>query len=187
MATLVREELPQLQTEESWLLPRESAPAIAAWLLPVAERVAPDLCGELFWRSLALRRPRPRRNGLDDRVERTDIELAKLLSRYDRETARALLEPLIAKASVPSSVEVPTARWLGPNGLFLAAVNIDPRWANTLLDTVDNSPSLIELADNLRFHFVYALALPLRDRWNGPNEFAVGFWKPSARDRQLPP
>jgi hypothetical protein len=32
-----------------------------------------------------------------------------------------------------------------------------------------------------------ALALPLRDRWNGPSEFAAGFWEPCAKDRPLPP
>jgi hypothetical protein len=173
LAALVREELPRLPTEESPRLPLESAPAIAAWLLPVAERVAPDLCGELFWRSLALRPPRPRRDGLNKQVQRTDVELAKLLARYDRDVARALLEPLAANASTPD--------------VFLAAVHVDPRWAKSLLDTVADSPSLIELADDSRLHLVSTLALPFPDRWNGPSEFSAGFWEPSARDRPLPP
>ena len=172
LAALVREELPQLPTEESWLLPRESAPAIAAWLLPVAERVDPDLCGELFWRSLALRLPRPRRNNLSDQAERADIELAKLLARYDRDIARALLEPLAGNVG---------------SMFFLAAVHVDPRWAKSLLDTVADAPSSIELADSSRFHFVWTLALPLPERWNGRNEYCAGFWEPSARDRPLPP
>lgn len=171
LAALVRQELPQLPSEEGRLLPLESAPAIAAWLLPVAELVAPDLCGELFWRSLALRLPRPRRNGLNDQVEQTDIELAKLVSRYDRDIARALLEPLAAKVG----------------RIFLAALHVDPRWAKSLLDTVADAPSSNDLDDRRRFYLVYTLALPLPDRWNGWHEFAAGFWEPSARDRSLPP
>jgi hypothetical protein len=169
LAALVREELPQLPTEESRRLPMESAPAIAAWLLPVAERVAPDLSGELFWRSLALRPPHPGRDCLNDRVEQTDIELAKLLARYDRHVARALLEPLAAKAPTPD--------------FFLAAVHVDPRWAKSLLDAVADSTS----ADDLRFYFIYTLALQFPDRWNGRHEFSAGFWEPTVKDKPLPP
>jgi hypothetical protein len=175
LAALVRDELPQLPIEEGWLMPRESAAAIAAWLLPVAERVNPDLCGELFWRSLALRLSRPRRTGLNDQAERSDVELAKLLSRYDRGIARALLEPLPAKAFAA-----------GPWGI-LAAVHIDPRWAKTLLDSAADSPSSIERGDTWQFYFVWTLAIPLPDRWNGRHEFSAGFWEPSAQERPLPP
>jgi hypothetical protein len=200
LEALVREELPRLPVAESRRLPFESAPAIAAWLLPVAEQVAPDLCGELFWRSLALRLPRPNRTDLNDQFELTDIQLAKLLARYDRETARALLEPsaarlpelaaLAAKASAPRPVQVQvmagTAR-VSTHGLFMATVHVDPRWAKSLIDTVGDSPSLAEEADRMRFHFVYTLALPLPDRWHSPHEYAAGFWKPAARDQPLPP
>ena len=200
LEALVREELSRLPVEESRRLPFESAPAIAAWLLPVAEQVAPDLCSELFWRSLALRLPRPRRNDLNDQFELTDIQLAKLLARYDRDISRMLLEPsaarlpvlvaLAAKASAPRPVQVQvtagTAR-VSTHRLFMAAVHIDPRWAKSLIDTVGDSPSLGEETDRMRFHFVYTLALPLPDRWHIPHEYAAGFWKPSARDQPLPP
>jgi tetratricopeptide (TPR) repeat protein len=182
LAALVRDDLPQLPIEESRLMPRQSAPAIAAWLLPVAERVDPGLSGELFWRSLALRLPRPRRNELDSQAEWTDAELAKLLARYDREIARVLLEPLAVKALTSGQVASST---------FLATVHVDPRWAKSLLDTLADSPSMIEVADNLRFQFVWTLAMPLPDRWNGlhfySGDFSAGYWEPSARDRPLPP
>lgn len=182
LAALVREELPRLPIEESRLLAQQSAPAIAAWLLPVAERVDPDLCGELFWRSLALRLPRPRRNDLNNQVEWTDAELAKLLARYDRDVSRALLEPLAANALAPGPAARPT---------FLAAVHVDPRWAKGLLDTLADSSSLIEFADSSRFQLVWTLALPFPDRWNGlqlySGDFSAGYWEPSARDRPLPP
>ncbi|HEX7447156.1 MAG TPA: carboxypeptidase-like regulatory domain-containing protein [Pirellulales bacterium] len=178
LAVLVREELPQLPTDDGWLLPRQSAPAIAAWLLPVAERVDPNLCDELFWRSLALRLPRPGRDSLNDRADRADIELAKLLSRYDRDVARTLLEPLAANASAQGTVA---------GHAFLAAVHVDPRWAKSFLNTGADSTSSPELADRLRFYFVCCLGVPLPDRWNGPSEFSAGFWEPSAKDKPLPP
>jgi hypothetical protein len=175
LATLVREELSQLPTEAFRFLPLESAPAIAAWLLPVAERVDPDLCGELFWRSLALRLPRPRRDLLSDQVERTDIQLAMLLARYDRDIARALLEdpghPL-------------TAGWLG-SSRFVAALHIDPRWAKNWLDTPADAPSSNRFDDSSRSNLLYTLALPQPERWSAPND--LRFWEPSARDKPLPP
>lgn len=190
LAALVREELPQLQTPETWLLPMQSAPAIAAWLLPVAEQVAPDLCGELFWRSLALRPSRPRRvsrEHLFTQVEDIDFELAKLLSRYDRDIARALLEPPAANAF--ASGERAQAQILGGRTykVFLAAIHVDPRWAKSLLDAIADSPASIKLADSSRYYFVCTLALPLPERWNGLHEYCAGFWEPSARDRPLPP
>jgi hypothetical protein len=200
LEALVREELPLLPVEESRRLPFESAPAIAAWLLPVAERVAPDLCRELFWRSLSLRLPRPRQDDLNDQFESTDFQLAKLLARYDRDKARTLLEPsagrlsesvaLAAKATGPGPLPARMAAWTArasTSGLFLAAVHVDPRWAKSLVDTVGDSPSLVAEADRMRFIFVYTLALRLPDRWNSPHEYAAGFWMPSARDKPLPP
>jgi hypothetical protein len=159
--------------------------------LPVAEKVAPDLCRELFWRSLALRLPRPRRDDLHGEIKVTDIALAKLLGRYDRKIARALLEPLIAEASAGDPERARTAGWTGVFGLFEAAVHVDPRWAKQLIDAAADSPPLMLLADQMRSEFVCTLALPLPDRWNGGNEwrnrFSAGFWAPAARDKPLPP
>jgi hypothetical protein len=187
LTSLVREQLPLFKTEEPPFPPLASAPAVAAWLLPAAEKAAPDLCRELFWRSLALRLPRPRRDDLNGRVEITDIELAKLLGRYDRGVARAILEGLVAEALAQSPVQLETASWLGVHGLFLAAVHVDPRWAKSLLDALGDSPSVIDGADRLRFNFVYTLAIPLPDRWNGRHEYSAGFWEPSTKVKSLPP
>src|SRR5262245_55737495 len=54
-----------------------------AWLMPIAERLDPSMVGELIWRSLSLRPLRPATEWLDDEVEDADLELAKMLSRYD--------------------------------------------------------------------------------------------------------
>jgi hypothetical protein len=188
LAVLVREELPQLQNPEIWLLPMQTAPVIAAWLLPVAERVDPNLCAELLWRSLALRLARPRREhpGHFYTEVETDIELAKLLSRYDRDIARALLEPLAASVFVAGR---PQTQTLGGRAgkIFLAAIHVDPRWAKSLLDAVDESPMSNDLANSSRFHFVWTLSIPLSERWNGPHEYCAGFWGPSANEGLLPP
>jgi hypothetical protein len=189
LAVLVREELPEHSTEDNWLQPWDSAPAIAAWLLPVAERVDPDLCSELFWRSLSLRPPRPDRNNLNDQAERADIELAELLARYDRDIARALLEPPAAYASALGAMQVqaPVA-----GRIMLAAVHIDPRWAKSFVDTLAEPPVAVQSAgqldDSLRFNLLYTLALPLPERWQARGDAGpAGFWEPSARDRPLPP
>ena len=194
LTALVREDLPQvakLPAEENWPLPLGSPPAIAAWLLPVAEKVAPDLCRELFWRSLALRLPRPRRDDLNGQVEGADVQLAKLLARYDRDTARALLEPVAADATASDPERVVMARLTGGFGIFLAAVHTDPRWAKSLLDAVGDSPAWTARADQMRHELVCTLALPLPDRWNAGNAwrnlFSAGFWAPAARDKPLPP
>ncbi|HEX5442749.1 MAG TPA: hypothetical protein VFW87_02920, partial [Pirellulales bacterium] len=192
LAALVREEIPQLTVDESWHpgLPMQSAPAIAAWLLPVAERVEPELCGELFWRSLALRLPRPDRNSLNDQAEFADIELAKLLARYDRDIARVLLEPSAANASAlgPTQVQSATA-----GRILLAAVHVDPRWAKSFLESVAESstglpPRGMTSDDSLRFNLLYTLSLPLPDRWNGRNDSdSAAFWAPAAKHKPLPP
>ena len=191
LTSLVREELPQLRTEDSLYPPLGSAPAVAAWLLPIVEKVAPEVCRELFWRSLALRLPRPRRDDLHGEIEVTDIELAKLLGRYDREIARALLEPLIGEPSAGGGERVRTAERIIVFGLFPAAVHIDPRWAKSLLDAVGDSPSMLGPDESTRLQFVCTLALPLPERWDGdgawPVDFSAGFWAPSARDQPLPP
>ncbi|HVW37053.1 MAG TPA: carboxypeptidase regulatory-like domain-containing protein, partial [Pirellulales bacterium] len=191
LTSLVREELPQFRDEDSQVLPPMSAPAVAVWLLPIAEKVAPELCRELFWRSLALRLPR-RRDHLQGEIEVSDIELAKLLGRYDREIARALLEPLIGDASTGGGEREPTAERMTVSGfLFPAAVHIDPRWAKSLLDAVGDSSSMFGPYESTRLQFVSTLALPPPKRWDGagawPVDFSAGYWAPAARDQTLPP
>jgi hypothetical protein len=159
--------------------------------LPLAEEVDPELCRELFWQSLALRPRQPRRDDLVWGAELTDVELAKLLGRYDREIARALLEPLTAEASAGNDERGRTAERVTAFGLFTAAVHIDPRWAKSLLDAVGDSPSLLGAGEDTRLQFVCILAVPPPERWVGegawPVDFSAGLWKPAARDQPLPP
>jgi hypothetical protein len=190
LTTLVREALPQLRIEDSLILPPWSAPAVAAWLLPLAEKVAPELCRELFWRSLALRLPRPR-DHLRGEIESTDIELAKLLGRYDREIARALIEPLIGTTSAAGGERVRTAEPTTASSSFLAAMHIDPRWAKSLLDALGNASPLFGPGEGTRLQFVGVLAVPLPERWDGdgawPVDYSAGYWAPAAKDQPLLP
>jgi hypothetical protein len=191
LTSLLRDELPQIRTEDSLYPSLGSASAVAAWFLPLAEKVAPELCRELFWRALALRLPRPSRDDLGGEIEATDVELAKLLGRYDREIARALLEPLTAGASASDDGRGRTAERIPLFGLFSAAVYVDPLWAKRLLDAVGDSPSIFGAGDDVRLQFVGILALPPPERWDGdgawPKDSSAGFWTPAARDKPLPP
>ena len=158
--------------------------------MPVAERVDPQLCSELFWRTLALRLPRPGRNNLGDQAERADIELAELLARYDRDIARALLEPHAAYASALGALQVQPAV---ASRIMLSAVHVDPRWAKSLVEALADPPVAIptpagQLDDSLRFNLLYTLALPLPERRKARGDAGpAGFWEPSARDKPLPP
>jgi hypothetical protein len=74
--------------------------AVAAALLPVAERIDPALVPELFWRAVALHTPRA------GSEIRSDAVLALLLARYDPSVGRTLLEPLADRAITSSATDL---------------------------------------------------------------------------------
>lgn len=160
-------------------------------LLPIAERVAPDLCREIMWRSLALRLPRPRRDHFDDEVETTDLELAKMLARYDRDLARHLLEPLaepIEQLMLPGTTALKSphaseaaqsaTRWA--RDLVVAAVHVDPHLGRELLDRIIAAvaASKYYIAEGARQSFVWTLARHGPDRWLENSVYCAGFWSP---------
>lgn len=189
---LVREELPHIVDEDGLRFRRwGSRPTTAAWLLPIAERVAPDLCRELFWRSLALRLSRPRYDDFDDQIELADLRLARMLARYDREVARALLEPFALRAvqmtaaggtelkspsaSQAAALAIPFARELA-----IAAAYVDPHWARQIIERLPygREGSRFRPIDFARQAFVWVLARHGADRWSEANEVCAGFWEP---------
>jgi hypothetical protein len=196
LESLVRDELPRLTMKEGTWFRARSPPATAAWLLPIAERVAPDLCGEIFWRSLALRLPRPGRDHFDDDVETTDVELVKMLARYDRSIAQALLESFAVRLLQPTSLAA-TALASQPalmtaaaaaqpiRDIVVAAVHVDPHWARTLLDLVPagETASKVYALDGARQAFVMTLLRHGPDRWNDWDARCAAFWKPSVEER----
>lgn len=201
LESLVRDELPRMANERRGpedvpFSGSEPPPILAAWLLPITESVAPDMGRELLWRSLALRPPRPRRDLLNDQIEDIDVDLAKMLARYDRSVARALLAPLAARMP-ETAAPAATSLFPGPapvqavvalsnqmsQHLITAAVYLDARWAKNLLDTIPAAGAPFPVADWSRQRFVLASAQHGAERWNGrAASVSAGFWEPSASD-----
>ena len=74
----------------------QDAATIGSLLLPVAERISPDLVEEILWEALSFRRERGGDRTLMGR-DWFDPALALFLSRYDRAAAGVLYEPLAAR------------------------------------------------------------------------------------------
>lgn len=195
---VVREELPRTDGDD-FLARSFSVPATAAWLLPIAERVAPDLGREIFWRSLALRLPRPRREPFDAEIDTTDMELAKMLARYDRDTARALLEPIAARlpamitaaaGTLPSKHEfaVGVVTQQPIRDTICATAHVDPSWSKDLVDAiVAGAPnSIFYAAVHAQQAFIFTLARRADNggsglnRVVGVNAIDAGFWLPNS-------
>lgn len=86
----------------------ETNPAVS--ILPLVEQIAPDRVGEVFWRAVAQHAPDddPRNDfGADHPL----VSEVMLLSRYDRNVAAALFEPVAAfvesRASATSGTTSP--------------------------------------------------------------------------------
>jgi hypothetical protein len=196
LETVVRNELPSISVDDDLLFHRWGSPSVtAAWLLPIAERVAPDLCRELFWRSLALRLPRPRDDDFDDQKEITDLQLAKMLARYDRDTARALVAPFAARAvqltsgggtelTTPAATLVAGVATRWARELTIAGACVDPPWTRSLLGDIPygRAASKLHPIDFARLAFVWVLARHGGDRWSEANEVDAGFWQPRIGD-----
>jgi hypothetical protein len=113
------------------------AASIAVDLLPVAERLGdPALLEQSFWRTVALRPPRPAEGDPHGLYEEAIAQLAIGLSRYDRGVARQVLEPAARRARSLSND--PDARQ-APS-LFEAAAIIDPEWAAALVEALPADP-----------------------------------------------
>ncbi len=108
----------------------------AAVLLPVAERIDPGLVDEYFWRTLAMRQPKPWDTGPTDRTSYTDVMLAMILARYDRAIARSLIEPLIPEHGSAQRY------FSGRAELHVAAAAIDPKWAVALVEAMPDDDDL---------------------------------------------
>lgn len=194
LASLIRDELPQLPSDEGGISRLDAPPMTAAWLLPMAERIDPQLARECFWRSLALRRPRPTHDDFDDVAEEPDTELAKMLARYDREVARALLEPMAARlpqisAPIATSLNGPPAWSVRAFAnhkrryILIAAALIDARWAMELAASL---PSSANRFDSSEHYLAATLGPPYDERWTGEaydarwvnyGAFGAGYWE----------
>lgn len=192
LSRVVRDELPRPAADDGswyeWLSPSVTA----AWLLPIAEKVAPELGAECLWRSLALRLPRPRRDRLDGGDVQADLAIVKMLARYDRGLARTLLEPIAARlpelaAPALSRLESNHGRLVAVQAMGLAndvvstAVHVDPRWAVELLDRLPRAEGAPhrQLHNEVRGALVGTLGRHGADRWEECDAFCASFWKPN--------
>ena len=102
--------------------------AVAAALLPVAERIDPKLVPEFFWRAVSFQTPRSSADVPSSAV------LALLLSRYDRAIAGSLLDPLLDRAS--------TSHESNLDSVVAAAAILDPTRAVRLVEGLPDAPDL---------------------------------------------
>lgn len=196
LESIVRDELPRPEVDDDFDpfgFRSIAAPLTAAWLLPIAERIDPRLGRECFWRSLALRAARPRRGQLNDEAAEIDISLTMMLSRYDRDIARALLKPLVARMP---ELEPPAASQLQPRHamavemncrslqrtIVSAAVHVDPRWAIQIFDKISQPEPL---SSGNFYYVVEALVNTLSrqgaNRWGEESffsAFSANYWRP---------
>ncbi|MGH7194833.1 MAG: hypothetical protein ACREJM_15055, partial [Candidatus Saccharimonadales bacterium] len=110
---------------------RDSPGGTAAALLVMVERVDPAMIDHYLARALAMRPPRPPRptqENLTGSYEGAIAEMALAIAPYDRQTARALLEPLAAsiQSRKPMLATVMQQYWT-------AAALVDPQWALELI------------------------------------------------------
>jgi len=122
----------------------QGAAVMAASLLPVAERVAPDRFSEFFWRAVSLRWQPRTINDLTMTIPDTSkaeamrqgAALALYLVRYDRELARALLTPLVEQLlALPPETDALQYEW---RLVLMALAQIEPRRAVEVVAAVPN-------------------------------------------------
>lgn len=149
-----------------------SQAAACCRLLPLAERIDPQFARECLWRVVALR---PRRDAdlLDNEAERAELYLIRMLARYDRRLAAALLEPLEAKFDEFVASDARDAVL----GVMVAAASIDPRQSLKLLDRLPPAAdaNVRQLSNIVRVMLAWNLCGSDPWRWQG-----VGYSDPAS-------
>ena len=152
--------------------PNSAAPMAAA-LLPVVKRVAPDRLGESIDRILALRwLPRtltdlamttPDTSNLESM--RSRAALAVLLVRYDRELARSIARPIIERFRTPlADVE---NRYLDRYAVLPTLTLADPRGMAELVEVIPDlkEEDLGQSRDMARLIVAKTLSAPESEFW----------------------
>lgn len=154
-----------------------SPAAVAAVLIPVAERTDPQLVPGSFWRALSFRTPKTSGPPEFDPGIITDVQLAVMLARYDRAVARFLLDPLVGP-DAPASV-----RFVARGLPYAAAAIIDPRWAIGLVDALpDNADLKAEPKNAARLAVAKVLSRRGVDRWRSLTYRHLHLWVPDVED-----
>lgn len=155
-----------------------SPAAVAAVLIPVAERTDPRLVPGSFWRALSFRTPKISSPPDFDPGAITDVQLAVMLARYDRAVARSLLDPLVGPDG-PASVRV------GARGLpYAAAAVIDPHWASGLVEALPDDADLKAHQPKNSTRMAVAKVLSRRgvNRWRYLTYQYMHLWVPDIED-----
>ncbi len=137
----------------------------AVVILPAVERIAPDRLADVFWRAVALH---PRlESEREDRFQNSFVGFeCMLLSRYDREVAAALFQPIDSYLNALAS-EKGRSPAFTPS-LIMGKCCIDPRSAVVLLEALtppralnrENDPTIVG-----RLRLAEVLGLPPEKRW----------------------
>jgi hypothetical protein len=134
----------------------------AGSILPMVERIAPDRVAEVFWRSAAVHAPLddPRSDfGRDDPLPAE----ALLLSRYDRDVAATLFEPV---AAFVRSRSLRDGNDIIPV-VLLSLACLDPRTAVGVVESLPPAQTLgvNERTNWARITVAETLAMPAERRW----------------------
>ena len=127
--------------------------AVAGSLLAEVNRLSPRLVPEFLWDTVALRQPAEGRT-VHDQQFRTDLTLALFLARYDRETARSLVEPWSHDAQIDANGAI--------YNLITAMAVIDPAWA---MATIEHLPDP-RTRDAVTERFLQILTATDAEFWN---------------------
>jgi RNA polymerase sigma factor (sigma-70 family) len=136
----------------------------AAVILPVVEQVAPKRLAEFFWRAVALHARVDRDD--EDRLRQSAIGAeAMLLSRYNRDAAAVLFEPM--NAYIQSVVAETSRSGELTSSVLTAKACLDPRAGVQLLELLSavQTQSPAEGSNEARLLLAEAFSLPPELRW----------------------
>ncbi|HEX7450158.1 MAG TPA: carboxypeptidase-like regulatory domain-containing protein [Pirellulales bacterium] len=143
---------------------RQSTCGTAAALLVIVNRVIPVMFDHYLARALAMRPPRPARGDPGAWYEAEIAQMALAIAPFDRQTARALLEPLAPRIRTLSAVG---EQYASPGQIWAAFALTDPRWAQELINLIPDAPPEVVISPRATAarHVVRALIDRGARRW----------------------
>lgn len=167
VAGFIAHELPPASSADGLDSMFSDAAAVAR-LLPLLERIDPQLGRECLWRAVALRSPRPVEQMLDDETESADLHLIGLVSRYDLRLARSLLEPYVDRLDEFAD----NSRTECAPLVVATAGASDPAWAAQLLERLPDAKEAgpASVRNRARWMLVYRISMRGSWRWQ-----AIGY------------
>ncbi|MHB1557921.1 MAG: carboxypeptidase regulatory-like domain-containing protein [Isosphaeraceae bacterium] len=171
----------QAGSANDWL---ETSDTVAAALLPVVERVAPERLGEFLARTILFRSPRGDQSGAETTQAGQRIcRLALLAARYDRDLAARILRPELDRIGAGHET-------FGQDSvtfqILTALALVDPRRAVRLVEALPEDPEPgtdpYALKSRTRRSVAKVLALHGDDRWRDLFLNQIGLWTPEERN-----